>query len=687
MKYLKTLLRMDNFSIKISPQYVKLTTEKEIINGKECLLHEVQKKMKLDFEQLSEFTIITAPTGTGKSYAFPFPVLNSMKLSGGIDSSKKVRGLIVLPTNALISELTENFKQTYPQLSINQITGSELDKLEIKGFNRWRKSIEIALESDLVITNPDIINFAMHGGYHQYSWTNKTGETRFTSFLDKFNYIIFDEYHLYDEAQIANILTLVKLRECFLQHYKPKKGSINGVRFLFVSATPEKALKQLLKKDGYEYEEIIEEIVVDKYNARPIHGELEIDFYDCKDIFKLIRDKILEIKEVVSTKKILLILNRLRDVQELAKELEILLPNSIIYQSTGYVSKNENHSEKIKRANIIIATNKAEVGVNYDVEYCIMQTGKHYQNFIQRFGRVSRGDLNGKIIIALDNAYSKFKNNFKNNTFLSYYEFLDLIRERMQSKKFYENRVPLYIGEYLWCISNQIRRHQEYDVWRYFKRRLNETEFYSRIDAQRYYLFQNIHNKICNMMKIALKQDNISQTYWDNEVDKLKNRSPRTYEWANWWRNYINTYLTFRDGSKVVKIFDRIKNEELDYSLDWILQHKIIEKIEIIQTNPYEIIQYTVGDLKEQDKDIQYTVSTLPNAGMIGNNFLSYNDMFELEKVFKNSVRRIYDKVRKGVDEIDELQADLCKEIEKLSFTFDRKRLKIESIENNDQFI
>src|SRR5690606_4754068 len=120
--------------------------------------------------------------------------------------------------------------------------------------------------------------------------------------------------------------------------------------------------------------------------------------------------------------------NRLRDVQELVQELQPFFKGYTIYQSTGYVSKTENHSVNIKSANIIIATNKAEVGVNYDVEYCIMQPGKYFQNFIQRFGRVSRGDLEGKIIIAIDDTFSKYKKAFKDVVNKNYYEFLDLIR-------------------------------------------------------------------------------------------------------------------------------------------------------------------------------------------------------------------------------------------------------------------
>lgn len=679
---------MDSFSININPQYVRQTEELEMIDGKERRLHEVQKRMKLDFEQLPEFTIITAPTGTGKSYAFPFPVLNAKKKPQGIDNEyENVRGLIVLPTNALISELTASFEKTYPHLVINQLTGPALDKHEVRGYKRWQKAIEIVTESDLVITNPDLINYAMHGGYHQWAWNSNTGATRFGSFLDKFNYIIFDEYHLYDEAQIANILTMVKLRKLFLKHYNVEKGIIHGVRFLFVSATPEEGLKKVFESEGYDYEEVVEEIVNDATDARPIHGALEVEFVDAKEIKELIREKIPEIRVVLKDKKALLILDRLRDVQELAEELQPHFEGQVIYQSTGYVSKSENHNEKIREANLIIATNKAEVGVNYDVEYCIMQTGKYFQNFVQRFGRVSRGDLTGKVVVCTSKKYRKYKHVFKKHTHLNYYDFLNLMREQLQGRAFYTERIPMYVGEYLWCISNRIKRHQEFDVSQYLQRRLKEVDFFKSKDAQRYYLFQSIHQKICSMMAIALKKDKVSQTYWDDEVKKLEKRSPKTWEWANWWKKYIDTYLTFRDGSKVVLIYDRQKEEELEYSLDWILQHKVIEGVEVLQSEPFEIVKYTVGNLKDQDKDIQYTVSTLPNAGMSRNNLLAYKDMFELDKVFNASVGRIYDKVRRGIEEIDELQMELCKEILQLKLTFGRKRLTIEDIESDDVFL
>ncbi|MBL6447071.1 type I-D CRISPR-associated helicase Cas3' [Fulvivirga sp. 29W222] len=680
---------MDSFKVNILPQYVKQTEEVEQINGNACRLHEVQKRIKLDFDKLPEFTVITAPTGTGKSYAFPFPALNAQKQVRGIGGSAKVRGLIVLPTNALIKELTASFQATYPQLVTCQLTGTELTKAGVKGHDRWKKAIELAEGSDLIITNPDILNFAMHGGYHQLAHHNKTGATRFSRFLGAFSYIIFDEYHLYDEAQIANILTMVKLRHLFLPHHDPAKGMGSSVRFLFVSATPEEGLKTLLEGEGYAYEEIIEEIVDDSKDARPIHGQLEIELIDSNNMPELVMYKLSELREVLKEQRVLLILDQLRDVQELAVTLEAELPECVIYQSTGYAPDDEPERERIKAANLILATNKAEVGVNYDVTYCIMQPGKYYQNFVQRFGRVSRGDMEGKVVICTDRRYHRFRHKLSGKDMWSYYDFLEVVREELQGRKFYTERVPMYLGEYVWCIEDNIRRYQDYDIYRYLKKRLGEINFYSEKAYGRYKLFNEINRAVRALVKQALKLDKLphNQHTWHKlKIEqRLEKMAPRTSQWLSWWRGFIDTYLTFRDGGLVVKVYDRILTKELDYSLDWILQHKVIEDVEVLQEEPYRVMQYTVGDLKDRDKDLQYEVSTLPNIGLHGNNFLSYKEAHEPGKAFDRAAKGVYDKLRRGGTE--EAQIELSKRIMLLGQTFDRKRLTIKNIESDATFL
>jgi len=658
---------MDKFSIKIKPQFVKLTDEKEIFpNGQECFLHLGQKRMKLDFDKFPEFTIFTAPTGTGKSYAFPFPVINAKKHSNPFDEGK-IRGLIVLPTNALIDELSESFSKTYPVLKVSNITGKTLDEFAVKGFNRWFKVLELCKEADLVITNPDVINYAMHGGYHQFAWQN-TGRKEFYNFLELFGYIVFDEYHLYDESQIANILTLIYLRDIFLNEN-------NKIKYFFVSATPERALKSILEKKGYDVEEVIEQIVEVSDNARAIHGKIDVEFCSLTNLDSLLTEYQLDINEMISSrKKILFVLDKLVDVQNLSNKLLVKYPNLTIYQSTGYAPQSDNQQHKIDTANIIVATNKAEVGVNYNVEYCIMQPGKYYQNLIQRFGRVARGNLNGRVVICFDNnvTFNKLKKAFCGEKELSYYEFIEKIQFEIQSKKFYEEKVPYYQGEYVWCIEKNLKSQKNaYNSLMYFKERLDEENFFKNKESySRYKLFSDIDKSIYNLKKEF--PDGVSAKAWDE-----------------WWTNYLNTFLTFRDNSLVVQVYDKSMNIELSYSLEWILQYKEILDIEEIKKDNYIIRKYIVGELKERDRDIQYLTDTIPGKGIgsIENQFLNSKDIYELSKTFENRIINIQKKKKNGIEKIEKMQMDLLEKVIQLGKTFDKKRLNIIDIKGNDNFL
>lgn len=673
-----------NFQISVRPQYVPLTSEREIIGGKDCLLHEVQRRMKLDFDTLPEFTVVTAPTGTGKSYAFPFPVLKSKVNEDFYDTkNEKVKGLIVLPTNALINELTESFKATYPQLKISRLTGVELNERQVKGFARWETTLSICKENDLVITNPDIINFAMHGGYHQFANENKTGAREFHNFLALFQYIIFDEYHLYDEGQIANLLTLTKLREWLLPEHK--------MRYFFVSATPEPNLIEILKGEEYVVEEIIEKITDEPLNARPIHGKLDVEFIQTKKWIDIIEEKQTEIEnELIEGRRVLLIANELRDVQLLVEMLTELFPDYQVAESSGY------QTDDIENANIIVATNKAEVGVNYKVEYCIMQTGRYFRNLVQRFGRVSRGDLSGKVIILIDEEplFRKLKKTFStaNTEGVNYYDFLKYLRLHFEEKAFYSKSVPSFMGEYMWCIRNNIKRHQEHKTWLYFDNRMKSVDFWQSKHfqkvRQRYFLINDIDRIIITAMKRALNKEKISklEKHWRKDIARLYGY-PNIRDWAMWWEDYLKTYLAFRNSSKTVQIIDQYRNnQEVTYSLDWILQHREIINIE--RDKDGEPICYIIGKFKERDKDLQYEVSTLPSIGAKENCFLSFQELRSgmFDKLFSRAINRIIEKIKRNVDGNNQWQIELGEKLLDLAKTFNSKRLRIVDIQINDSF-
>ena len=406
---------------------------------------------------------------------------------------------------------------------------------------------------------------------------------------------------------------------------------------------------------------------------------------------ELIFSKIEEIKhELDSNRKVLIILDNLRQVQELTEQMQSMFPQHNVYQSTGYVAKNDNHNEQIKNANIILATNKAEVGVNYHVEYCIMQPGKFFQNFVQRFGRVARGDKSGKIIIALlKNAdYNKLERFFNGQTALDYYSFLDTVKQVLQNKSFYTELIPSYWGEYLWCIVNNIRKYQEYNTFKYIESRLDETQTLKGKVAYRYFLFAGIDRIIRLMLHEATGKE-VTKGYRFNNFEYLQKKSPTVYAWLHWWKNYIQTYLTFRDASKIVMIIDNYQKEELEYSLDWILQHRDILRKEIVSTKPYTVERYYVGSFIQQDKDLQYTVSTIPNVRAKENDYLSYKDKFDLQSVWNKAIDRIFAKISKGdtAETLTQLQMELLAKLYELKTTFTLKRLKIEDIANDNPYL
>lgn len=669
---------MKTINFHIKPQYVKQTDWLgKFPDGKggfnELPLHLVQKRMKEDFEKFPDFTIITAPTGTGKSYAFPFPVLNSKNKSGFGGLRQGKRGLVVLPTNALIDELHENFTDTYKEeINIGKLTGkhiTELQKDDLKKgtFHRFTKMLEIAQQNDLTITNPDIINYAMHGGYHHKHW-GKTGRKEFHDFLQVFDYIIFDEYHLYDESQIANILTLTFMRDIFLQEN-------HKIKYLFVSATPEPGLKEILQDFNFEFEEIIEEIVETNNKARAIHGKLEVEIFQTRKFAQLIESKFDEIeKEIKSKRKVLIIFDTIAELFNFHKLISDRFPDFKIVKSTGYSSQDENQNQEIKTANIILATNKAEVGVNYNVEYAIMQPGKFYRNFVQRFGRVARGDKQGKIVVAVKEnvTFNKLNKTITEEGF-AYYDFLEIAKKVFQSKKFYSESIPAFIGEYMWCIKqNILDQKQNWTTQEFFKENIEKIGL--KVNPKysaRYNLFQSINSHIW-----ALKQ-------------KYKNGA--TIEAIDkWWGDYRNTYLTFRDNSKVVEIYDEIEKKHLSYSLEWILQYKeIIGGPEIIKRDNYEIVNYTVGNIKERDRDLQYEISTIPTFSETPY-IVHYDDLYSDNKIkdlFLKKVDELRKKNKKGWKNINTELVSFCDKLMILSNTFNRKRLKIENIISNNQFL
>jgi hypothetical protein len=498
---------------------------------------------------------------------------------------------------------------------------------------------------------------------------------------------------LYDEAQIANILTLAYLRDLILEDN-------NRLKYIFTSATPEPKLKELLESNfgASEVREIVEQIVDEPTQARAIHGKLEVLFYWSNSFADAIEAQLAPIaQELAEGRKALIIFDQLRDVQTWKAQLEqhFALAPYEIYASTGYAPKEEDSQARIKQARLILATNKAEVGVNYEVQYCLMQPGKFYQNFVQRFGRVARGDEAGKVVICLDNAsqYKALARELKGKT-IAYYDFVNTLATHLRHQEFYDQRVPQYLGEYMWCIEHSIRHHQSYHTRRRLQYRLDDTQFFSQVEHaySRYVLLRQINGLIKDLLANALstppeklRSKSVAQLLAENEKQLPKH----AHQWAEWWGHYLDTYLSFRDGSMVVKIIDQALDLVLDYSLDWILQHKQILEVRKLDEATPPTIEYVVGTLKERDKDLQYDIATIPAVHALENRLVSYREKWQIQKKFQEGIARIETKLKKGdlTQAHIQIQLELLGKLRLLSLTYDAHRVKIESIASDEPLV
>ena len=621
--------------VKIKPQFIAHSgTEYDGFK-----LHKIQE-IFYNYEKLQAVSIITAPTGTGKSFAFPLPLVHS----------KKLRGMIISPTNALINNMKTNFQATFPNVKTEILNAKRLDELEAKGrYNRWNTILETIDESDLIITNPDLLNYAMMGGYFI---KKKVTQRQWTEILEKINYFVFDEYHLYDEEQIANILSWLHISNTLF----PKGHS----KFIFASATPEPGLQEYFQKKEIPFTTFLEEITE---HGRKIHGRLDIQFIKGIEIDEfMVNEKSLIYDFVSKKKKILVLFDSLVQLHRVIDNIKNTFSDLHIEVDSGYETRSAERPD-LENAQIILGTNKLEVGVNLHVDVCLMQPGRYFRNFVQRLGRIARGDKFGNIYIFV-NRINKLKKEFSENENLSYYAFIEKAGNVYQDKKFYTEKIPQFMGCAFYVIKNNLTDNTL--KWDILKNKLAPDGLAKSFNS----FFIQIDIGINKLEKI-----NKNNGYgYSSDLEK----------WKCWWNKFLETFKWFRGGSINCKIIDldREDTSPREYSLEWILRNKIIEDIK--EENGEKI--YYVHGLRDDKPELAQIVNSLPIPG-ISNNIIFDKERYRLKEAY---IKRLFEVQKFYERRNDEFGMQCLKTIgllEKIKPIFNEKRLNVEEIIPDSNFI
>jgi len=187
------------------------------------------------------------------------------------------------------------------------------------------------------------------------------------------------------------------------------------------------------------------------------------------------------------------------------------------------------------------------VGVNYPVQLAYIDSGRYLRNFLQRIGRIGRGEEESEIYCITPVAVVERIKKLVKNGNITYYKFIDALNHSFDDIKLKEERIPVFMGALLWSIYNALK----YPERRKVIDELIEKFPYSKI------LF-----KLDKVIEEA--KEEIDEEFYEN----LK----------IFWNVFKRSFMKFRDDTIQWRIF--YKNQETEYDIIWVLNNAFIEEID-----------------------------------------------------------------------------------------------------------
>lgn len=497
-------------------------------------LHSFQASIMDVFDQKEEVLIVSAPTAAGKTYAFGLPTVAAPKTAFG-----RQKTMIVSPTNSLSGQIVNDLKKDWgEEISAIRLSASDI---RARGVKKPGEIFQKIKENDIIVTNPDIISLLMSGFY--YRWVDRPDKKRqWSDIFRRISLMIFDEFHIYPEEELAKILSFIILGNATGNHH---------VKYIFTSATPNKRLKELLEYHGITFKEVVERSQNDEAGGRRSRGAVELIFTDEILLSAVTPD-------CPDNKRTLFLFDRVVGYEKAAKKLEDSGVTDF-EECSGFENRLENKSSLNKRSNIILATNAAEQGLNMDVDVAHIEPGRNLENFWQRYGRAARRGEDGQVIVHMDSERIKMLPERLNN----YGELAEALEMIMDEREVYVSRIIANMSAYLFLIYKKSGSGDlKNQVWDAASRLSNFKAFYK-------------FDKCVGDLR-----------------EKLSfNASPQDIEGLEeWWNNFLEAHSWFRGQTETVRISHRegkissgdyqwlLKNTEYSKSVDQIGEYFIVEQ-------------------------------------------------------------------------------------------------------------
>jgi CRISPR-associated helicase Cas3 len=508
-------------NIKIPESYLEYSNES--FDGRR--LHKFQLEIRDVLKQDEDCLIVKAPTGAGKTYAFGLPTAEEKSYL------RRPKTIILAPTNSLVQEIFENIEKEFDKISVEKWTGPSMKK--------WKKKyMEIPdslANSDIIVSNPDIISLIISSLYVRNSHLDRTDRLRqWTDLFRKGSLMIIDEFHSYSEQEIAKIMSFIILA---------KETGNSHMKFILSSATPNNKIESLMKKLGITYRSVNSKPMsrIDNlHKFRPLKGPINIVFTDVNIIDSVF-------SEVPANGKTLFLCDHKIDAEKIIEKLNSLNAKDID-ERTSFENKNK-FRKKIENATYVVATNAAELGLNLDVDISHIEPGLFLENFRQRFGRIARNGKSGILYVhTTSEKVSQIKEGLMDED-----QLMIELENLFNKKEFYLEKTLNALSAYIFMVYKS-----------------TPNEFIKEF-----------------IIKSKHKGDLFdSFSIFDENIEKLTGVNLRTSSnmkvlcWLkDWWIEYLRSFGYFRGMSRNVEVeLPREDHKRTEEDIAWIKRNTVYDR-------------------------------------------------------------------------------------------------------------
>lgn len=378
---------------------------------------------------------LVTPTGSGKTLAAYAYAINHRLPPVG-----------VYPTNELIRDQERSLKPWFDpddNYELLRVDSRQLDYWQtVQAEKRHAPALERLFEwKTPILTNPDILFYIFFGLYGAGKKKSEDGpgylagqRERLFNEIGQRSYFVFDEFHLYNVKQMADVAFLVGT----LHAINPNRGRV----FIFASATPELEAVRWLRDNLGLAVEVIEARPSTDPQARLIAHPLELTLLpaDLKrwQAAEALLDYLPALRQFVADypqARLVTILDSVAGAINATQLFREAFPAKSVGEVHGFSSEEERATAL--RQEITVGTSTIEVGIDFKGETekdLLLYEARTAAQFVQRFGRLARhakesGIPNRVVALTPDYVYNFLAERLADQATLSRAELYQLLEE------------------------------------------------------------------------------------------------------------------------------------------------------------------------------------------------------------------------------------------------------------------